>query len=112
MSWIRRGCARSGRGAWTRTRSAAASPSSAPSSTDAASTTVGISRSRAARSGRRRRQGASTPTGWSPTSASTRRSAFLLGPALGVARADFLHHRRERLIEIYALLVGEAYHDE
>src|SRR5439155_4121207 len=88
------------------------SPSSGPSSTSAASTTAGISPSRAAAYGRRRSEARSTPIASCPTSASTRKSACLPGPAIGVAGGDFAHHLRECVVQIDRLGVGEADGDE
>src|SRR5262249_33531698 len=61
----------------------------------------------------RRRSGApSIPTASFPTSACTRRSAFLPGPAVRVAHGDFSHHRGERLVEIDTLRIRETDHHE
>ncbi len=68
--------------------------------------------SRGARCARRPEPGPSTPTGSSPTGTSTRRSAFLPGPARGVARGDLVHHARERVVEVDPLRVRETDHDE
>src|SRR5205807_452648 len=46
------------------------------------------------------------------TSGSTRRSTFLLGPAVGVARGDLRHHPGERVVQVDVLRVGDADHDE
>src|SRR5207237_6028441 len=54
----------------------------------------------------------SIPIACCPLSGSTTRSASLLGPAAGVAGGDLGHHLRERGVEIDALRVGEANHDE
>src|SRR2546422_2292638 len=112
MSWTRRGCARWVRGGSTRIASPSTSPNSSPSSTSAASTTAAISRSRGAGCGRRRSAARSIQTGSCPTSASTRKSACLPGPAIGVAGGDLLHHLRERVVQVDSLRVGEADDDE
>src|SRR3989449_3563680 len=112
MSWTRRGWARWARGGSIPSAWASTSPSSSPSSTSAASTTAGISPSRAARCARRRSGARSTPTGSCPTSASTRKSACLPGPAIGVAGGDLSHHLRERVVQVDSLRVGEADDDE
>src|SRR5712671_5065892 len=54
----------------------------------------------------------STWIAWTPTSGSARRSPFLPGPAVRVARIDFRHHSRKGLVEVDALRVSEADHDE
>src|SRR5207248_1691121 len=82
----RPGCARWERGGSTRNSSPFASPSSAASWITVASTTAATSPSRAARCVRPRRTTSWSPTAWSPTSGSTRRSTFLLGPAVGFAQ--------------------------
>src|SRR3989442_6558544 len=112
MSWTRRGCARWVRGGSTRSASPSTSPNSRPSSTSGASTTAAISRSRAAGCGRRRSAARSIQTGSCPTSASTRKSACLPGPAIGVAGGDLSHHLRERVVQVDSLRVGEADDDE
>src|SRR5437763_570157 len=108
----RPGCARWERGGSTRNSSPFASPSSAASWITVASTTAATSPSRAARCVRPRRTTSWSPTAWSPTSGSTRRSTFLLGPAVGVARGDLRHHPGERVVQVDVLRVGDADHDE
>src|SRR5207248_554966 len=100
------------RGGSTRNSSPFASPSSAASWITVASTTAATSPSRAARCVRPRRTTSWSPTAWSPTSGSTRRSTFLLGPAVGVARGDLRHHPGERVVQVDVLRVGDADHDE
>src|SRR2546430_914399 len=112
MSWTRRGCAKWVPGGSIPNAWASTSPSSGPSSTSVASATAGISPSRAAAYGRRRSEARSPPIALYPTSASTRRSACLPGPAIGVAGGDFSHHQRERVVQIDPLGVGEADDDE
>src|SRR5207302_521861 len=79
---IRRDCGRWERGGSTRSSSPSASPSSAASSISVASTTAATWRSRDAPSVRPRRNTTWTPTAWNPIRRSTRRSAFLPGPAV------------------------------
>src|SRR6267142_1267029 len=80
-------------------------------SINVASIIAGTSPSPAAPCGAHRRA-RSIPTGWCPTSGSTRKSANLPGPAAGVAGGDLGHHLRERVVEIDVLRVGDADHDE
>src|SRR6266511_5387043 len=110
-SSIRPASAKSAPGASIPTSWARAFRNSGPISINAASTTAGTSRSRAAPCVVRQ-PGPSIPIGWCPTSGSTKRSASLPGPAAGVAGGDLGHHLRERLIEVDALGVGQADHDE
>src|SRR6266542_2317495 len=110
-SWIRPASAKSAPGASIPTSWAPAFRNSGPISINAASTTAGTSRSRAAPCVVRQ-PGPSIPIGWCPTSGSTKRSASLPGPAAGVAGGDLGHHLREGLIEIDVLGVGHADHDE
>src|SRR5258708_32978615 len=112
MSWTRQGCARWVRGGSTRSASPSTSPNSSPSSTSAASTTAATSPSRTAGCGRRRRAARSIPTGSCPTSASTRKSACLPGPAIGVAGGDLSHHLREGVVQVDPLRGGQADDDE
>src|SRR6266566_4824030 len=112
MSWTRRGYARWARGASIPSAWASTSPSSGLSWTSVASTTAGISLSRAAEYGRRRSEARSTRIASCPTSAFTRRSACLPGPAIGVAGGDFSHHLGESVVQVDPLRVGEADDDE
>src|SRR5467141_2467144 len=112
MSWTPRDCARCARGGSIPSAWAPTSPSSGPSSTSAASTTAGISRSPAAASGRRRSEACSTRIASSPTSASTRKSACLPGPAIGVAGGDLPHHLRERVVQVDPLRICQTDDDE
>src|SRR6266566_5505031 len=112
MSWTRRGYARWARGASIPSAWASTSPSSGLSWTSVASTTAGISLSRAAEYGRRRSEARSTRIASCPTSAFTRRSACLPGPAIGVAGGDFSHHLVESVVQVDPLRVGEADDDE
>src|SRR6266581_4683504 len=89
-----------------------ASLSSVASWISAGSTTAVTSPSRDAPCGRPPSTERSIPTGSCPTSACARRSAFLPGPALGVARGDLPHHPLERVVEVDPLRVREADHDE
>src|SRR6266571_3315427 len=89
-----------------------ASLSSVASWISAGSTTAVTSPSRDAPFGRPPSTERSIPTGSCPTSACARRSAFLPGPALGVARGDLPHHPLERVVEVDPLRVREADHDE
>src|SRR6266700_2173504 len=89
-----------------------ASLSSVASWISARSTTAVTSPSRDAPCGRPPSTERSIPTGSCPTSACARRSAFLPGPALGVARGDLPHHPLERVVEVDPLRVREADHDE
>src|SRR5258705_4022764 len=75
------------------------------------SITAGISPSPGAPCGAHRRA-RSIPTGWCPTSGSTKKSASLPGPAAGVAGGDLGPHLRERNVEIDVPPVGGADHDE
>src|SRR5438477_528739 len=109
---IRRDCGRWARGGSTRSSSPFASPSSAASSISVASTTVATWPSRDAPSVRPRSNTTWTPTVWSPIRGSTRRSAFLLGPAVGVAGGDLRHHPGERVVQIDVLRVRDTDHDE
>src|SRR5207249_1271171 len=112
MSWTRRGCASWAPGGSIPSAWASISPSSSPSSTSAASTTAGISSSPAAACGRRRSAARSTPIASCPTSASTRKSACLPGPAIGVAGGDLSQHLCEGVVQVDPLRVGEADDDE
>src|SRR2546428_417268 len=112
MSWTRRGCARWARGGSIPSVWASTSSSFSPSSPSAASITAGTSPSPAAGCGRRRSEARSTPTVSCPISASTRRSACLPGPAIGVAGGDLSHHLGERVVQVDPLRVGEADDDE
>src|SRR5437773_6900989 len=112
MSWTGRGCARWARGASSPSAWASTSPSSGLSWTSVASTTAGTSLSRAAAYGRRRSEARSTRIASCPTSAFTRRSACLPGPAIGVAGGDLSHHLGERVVQVDPLRVGEADDDE
>src|SRR5207247_10660485 len=80
--------------------------------TSVGSTTAGISLSRAAAYGRRRSEARSTRIASCPTSAFTRRSACLPGPAIGVAGGDLSHHLCEGVVQVDPLRVGEADDDE
>src|SRR5881628_1425156 len=75
------------------------------------STTAGTSPSPVAPCGAHRRA-RSIPTGWCPTSGSTRKSASLPGPAAGVAGGDLGHHLRKGVIEVDVLRVRDADHHE
>src|SRR3989449_4553132 len=112
MSWTGRRYARWARGGSIPSAWASISPSSGPPSTSVASTTAGISLSRAAAYGRRRSEARSTRIASCPTSAFTRRSACLPGPAIGVAGGDLSHHLGERVVQVDPLRVGEADDDE
>src|SRR3989441_675095 len=112
MWWTRRGYARWARGGSIPSAWASTSPSSGRSWTSVASTTAGISLSRAAEYGRRRSEVRSTRIASCPTSAFTRRSACLPGPAIGVAGGDFSHHPGESVVQVDPLRVGEADDDE
>src|SRR3989449_259429 len=98
MSWTRRGCARWVRGGSTRIASPSTSPNSSPSSTSAASTTAAISRSRGAGCGRRRSAARSIQTGSCPTSASTRKAAWLPCPPIDRLLGFAQGHGRLRAI--------------
>ncbi len=77
-------------------------------STSAASTIVAIWLSRIAACARPRSGARSTSIGSFRTGTSTTRSAFLPGPAVGVAGVDLRHHGVEGLIQIDPLGIGEA----
>src|SRR2546425_9615310 len=106
--WTRRACGRSRPGASTRSCSPRVFRSSAASSTSAASTIVAIWPSRIAACARPRSGARSTSIGSVRTGTSTTRSAFLPGPAVGVAGADLRPHGVEGLIQIDPLGIGEA----
>src|SRR5438270_522395 len=108
----RRGCGRWERGGSTRSSWPPASPSSGAFSISVASTTAAISPSRDARCARPRQSTPWSPTAWSRTSGSTRRSACLPGPAVGVAGGDFRRHPGERVVQVDMLRVGDADPDE
>src|SRR5438477_4000760 len=110
-SSIRRASARSAPGASIPTSWVPAFRNSVRTSISAASTTAATLLSRAAPCAARR-PGRSIPTGCSRTSGSTRRSASLPGPAAGVAGGDLGHHLGERVVEVDALRIGDADHDE
>src|SRR5207247_11294164 len=110
--WTRRACGRSGPGASTRSCSPPVFPSSAASSARAASTIAASGPSRIAACARPRSGARSTPIGSSLTGTSTTRSAFLPGPAVGIAGVDLRHHGVESLLQIDPLGIGEADDDE
>src|SRR5438105_1665583 len=103
--------AKSAPGVSTPTRSAPASPNSGPISINAVSTTAVTWRNPDVLCAAHRLE-RSILIACCRMSGSTRRSASLPGPAAGVAGGDLVHHLRERGVEIDALRVGEADHDE